>query len=73
MKTRAELNFPGELKEAPIICDICKNSTITLSILEASFSAAVGWAIIILEGAEEELKRAFEYLKNKGVEIKTTP
>ncbi|MFH0738705.1 MAG: NIL domain-containing protein [Candidatus Omnitrophota bacterium] len=73
MKTRAELTFPGELKEDPIICDLCKNFKITLSILEASFSTEVGWAIIILEGAEEELKRAFEYLKNKGVEVKNTP
>ncbi|MBM3255275.1 MAG: hypothetical protein FJZ08_03145 [Candidatus Omnitrophica bacterium] len=73
MKTRVELAFPGELKEEPIICDLCKNFNITLSILEASFSTEVGWAIIILEGQEEELKRALEYLKNKGVEVKNNP
>jgi ABC-type methionine transport system ATPase subunit len=72
MKIKAELNFPGELKEDPIICDLCKNFKITLSILEASFSTEVGWAILILEGAEEELKKAFEYLKNKGVEVQNT-
>jgi ABC-type methionine transport system ATPase subunit len=70
MKIRVELTFPGELKEDPIICDLCKNFKITLSILEASFSTEIGWAILILEGAEDELKKAFEYLKNKGVEAK---
>jgi ABC-type methionine transport system ATPase subunit len=72
MKIRTELTFPGELKEDPIICDLCKNFKITLSILEASFSTEVGWAILILEGAEEELKKAFDYLKNKGVEVKNS-
>jgi len=65
MKIKAELTFPGELKEDPIICDLCKNFKIVMSILEASFSTEIGWAILILEGDEDELKRAFEYLKNK--------
>ena len=70
MKIKAELTFPGELKEDPIICDLCKNFKIVMSILEASFSTEIGWAILILEGDEDELKRAFEYLKNKGVQVK---
>ncbi len=70
MKIRAELTFPGELKEDPIICDLCKNFKVVMSILEASFSTEIGWAILILEGDEDELKRAFEYLKNKGVQVK---
>jgi len=70
MKIRTELNFPGELKEAPIICNLCKKFTIILNILEASFSTEIGWAILILEGSEKDLKEAFDYLKNAGVEIK---
>lgn len=70
MKTKAEFTFPGELKDEPIICQICKHFNITLSILEASFSTEVGWAILILEAEETEIKRTFAYLENKGVEIK---
>jgi len=40
--------------------------------LEASFSTEVGWAILILEGAEGELNKALGYLKNKGVEVKSS-
>jgi len=70
MKIRTELNFPGDLKEEPIICNLCKKFAIILNILEASFSTEIGWAILILEGTEEDLKEAFEYLKNTGVQIK---
>lgn len=67
MKIKAELTFPGELKEEPIICNLCKKFDIILNIVEASFSTDTGWAILVFEGNEEELKKASEYLKDKGV------
>jgi ABC-type methionine transport system ATPase subunit len=72
VKVKTELNFPAELKEEAIICQLCKQFDIVLNILEASFSTDVGWAILIFEGREEELKKAFEFLKSKGVEIENT-
>jgi len=68
-KIKVELTFPGKLKEEAIICSLCKKFEITLKIWEASFSTDTGWAIIILEGSEEELKKSLEYLGEKGVEI----
>lgn len=72
MKIKAELTFPGELKDEAIICDLCKKFDIILNIVEASFSTDIGWAILILDGSEEELKKAFEYLKDKGVNFDNT-
>jgi len=69
MKVKAELTFPSELKEEPIICNLCKKFDIILNIVEASFSTATGWSILILEGSEEELERAFKYLENSGVRL----
>lgn len=69
MKIRAELTFPGELKDEPIICSLCKEFEITLNIVEASFSTDIGWAILVFKGTGEELKRAFDYLKDKGIKI----
>lgn len=69
-KIKAELTFPGELKNEAIICYLCKKFDIVLNILEASFSTETGWAILIFEGSEEELKQTFEYLIDRGVEIK---
>ncbi len=69
MKTKAELTFPGELKNEAIICQLCKQFDIVVNILEASFSTNLGWAILIIDGSKEEKKKAFDYLRNKGVEI----
>jgi len=72
MRIKTELSFPADLKEEPIICNLCKKFDIALSILEASFSTEVGWAILILEGVEGELNKALDYLKNQGVKIESS-
>ncbi|MFA4983904.1 MAG: NIL domain-containing protein [Candidatus Omnitrophota bacterium] len=72
MRIKTELSFPGDLKDEPILCNLCKKFDIVMSVLEASFSTEIGWAIIILEGREEELKTAMDYLKNKGVKSENT-
>ncbi len=70
MKIKAEYVFPGELKDKAIICYLCKNFDIILNILEASFSTDTGWAILILEGSNENIKKTFDYLLGKGIEIR---
>lgn len=69
MKVKVELTFPGELKEDPIICYLCKKFDIIVSILEASFSTDTGWAILVFDGEEHEVKKAFAYLTDKGISI----
>lgn len=71
MKIKAELTFPPELKDEPIICTLCKKFDIILKIVEASFSTDTGWAILIFQGQEAELDRAFKYLKDWGIEIES--
>jgi len=69
MEVKAELTFPGKLKDEAIICNLCKEFDIILNIVEASFSTDTGWAILVFKGKEEELTKAFDYLKDKGVKI----
>lgn len=69
MVVKTEITFPGELKDEPIICNLCKQFDITLNIIEASFSTEVGWAILILHGKDEEIKKAFDFLRGKGITI----
>ena len=70
MKIKAEFIFPGRLKDEAIICYLCKDFDIIVNILEASFSTDTGWAILILEGREEEINKAVGYLLSKKIEIK---
>ncbi|MBM3249451.1 MAG: hypothetical protein FJZ09_01200 [Candidatus Omnitrophica bacterium] len=69
MKIAIGLSFPGTLKDEAIICYLCKNFNVNLNIIEASFSMSSGWAILEVEGENEEVERTFDYLTSKGVKI----
>ena len=71
MATReVELSIPGDLKDTPLFYNIVKEFNVIPKILEASFSTEIGWAILTLEGEEEELDKLFKYLKEKRVEVR---
>jgi ABC-type methionine transport system ATPase subunit len=63
------LTFPGSLQDESILCYICKKYDVNLNIIEASFSMDAGWAILQIEGSEEEIKTVFTYLSEKGVKV----
>jgi len=69
MKMSIGLTFPGSLQDESIICSLCKKFNIDLNIIEASFSMDAGWAILMVEGEQKEIERAFDYLTDKGVKI----
>ena len=69
MQMSIGLTFPGSLKDESIISYICKNYNIDLRIIEASFSMSSGWAILKIEGKQEEIKKVFDYLTSKDVQI----
>jgi len=69
MKARLELTFPTELKNEAIICTMCKKFDIVVNIVEASFSTDTGWAILILDGDEEDVNKALDYLSSKNIDI----
>jgi len=72
MKIKAELTFPVELKDEAVLCYLCKKFDIVLKIIEASFSTEVGWAIVVLEGEDSEMKKVLQYLSANSVEVKNT-
>ena len=69
MKMSIGLTFPGTLQDESIICYLCKKFEVNLNIIEASFSMEAGWSILQIEGEQEEIKRAFDYLAEKGVKV----
>ncbi|MBD3264208.1 MAG: hypothetical protein GF375_03795 [Candidatus Omnitrophica bacterium] len=64
-----ELNIPGEFKNRPFFYDIIKKFNVVPSILEASFSTEVGWAIVKFEGEQADLDKLFDFLEKEGVEV----
>lgn len=69
MEMAIGLTFPGSLQDESIICYLCKKFEVSLNIIEASFSMEAGWAILQIEGQDEEIKRVFDYLSEKGVKV----
>ena len=60
MEMAIGLTFPGSLQDESIICYLCKKFEVNLNIIEASFSMEAGWAILKIEGQDEEVKRVFD-------------
>jgi len=71
MKLNIEITIPGELKNMPIIYYLGHDFNIIPNIIEASFSTDIGWASLVLEGDEAEIKKALEYLKSKKITVNT--
>jgi hypothetical protein len=69
MKLSIEITIPGELKNMPVIYYLGHDFNIIPNIIEASFSTETGWASLVLEGEEAEIKRALEYLKAKKITV----
>ena len=69
-KVEVELHIPAKFKDEPIFYYIIKNFEVIPNIVEASFSTEMGWAIVKFEGEKEELERLFNFLKEKGVEVR---
>ena len=69
MKLKIELTFPGHLKDEPVIYNLGREFKIIPNIIEASFSTKTGWAILVLQGKEDEVGKAVAYLKKKKIVI----
>jgi ABC-type methionine transport system ATPase subunit len=70
MKTqRLELVFPEKLIKKPIIYQLVKEYDVIPNIRRASVDETFGQIIMELSGEDENLERAYEFLREIGVEI----
>ncbi|MBU0709899.1 MAG: NIL domain-containing protein [Candidatus Omnitrophica bacterium] len=69
MQVAIGLTFPGTLKDEAVICDLCKKFNVNVIIIEASFSNTTGWAILKVEGEEDEVKRSLDFLGTKNIRL----
>ena len=69
MKKVVELTFPEELKHEPILYRSIKDYQIIITVIEASFSSDVGWALLSLDGDEEEMVKILNYWKDSNITV----
>ncbi|HXX56860.1 MAG TPA: NIL domain-containing protein [Thermodesulfovibrionales bacterium] len=69
MKKRIKLTFPQHLVKEPVIFTMAKKFDVMPNIRRARVTETVGEMVLELEGAEENLKKGVQYLKEQGVDV----
>ncbi len=69
MKDRFHLTFPREQVPEPVICNVAKQFDVVFSIRRASVDAQAGWMDLQMEGSDQEVERAVEYIQSQGVRV----
>jgi len=68
-KRRVQLVYPKHLVDKPILWQLAQKFQVITNIRRANVDAECGWIDLELEGEEDELERAIEWLKQVGVEV----
>ncbi len=66
---RLQLIYPEDKIKEPVICRVCKNFDVILNIRTAKVTVEVGILTVEIDGDEEEIERAIEYIKSAGVSV----
>ena len=68
-KGRFHLTLPGELVGEPIIHTLGSEFGVVTTIRRANLEEGSGWVILEMEGPDESLERALEWLGQRGVTV----
>lgn len=68
-KRRLHLTFPDHLITEPVIYNLGQQFEVVTNIRRANIEERVGWVILELEGADDEIDKAVEYASGLGVEV----
>jgi L-aspartate semialdehyde sulfurtransferase ferredoxin len=69
MKKRVKLIFPQHLIKEPILFNLAKTYDIMPNIRRARVTDAVAEIVLEFDGAEENIDKAIEKLREDGVEV----
>ena len=66
---RIRLTFPETLIQEPIIYQMGHEFRVITNIRMADVDERVGWVILELNGADDEIRRAIDWAESKGVRV----
>lgn len=69
MKRRIKLTFPQHLIKEPVIFTMAKKYDVTPNIRRARVTETVGEMVLELDGADENLDKGIQYLRDSGVDV----
>ncbi len=68
-RTLVHLTFSEELIREPLIYRLGKEFQIVTSIYRAAVTEADGWVLLELQGENQEIRRAIDFLRSMGVKV----
>jgi ABC-type methionine transport system ATPase subunit len=68
-KLRVRFTFTPELIQEPVIWQLGQKFPIVTNIRRADVREAFGWAVLELEGEEEQINQGIEWVRSTGIEV----
>ena len=68
-KLRVRFTFTPELIQEPVIWQLGQKFPIVTNIRSADVREAFGWAVLELEGEEEQINQGIEWVRSTGIEV----
>jgi len=68
-KKQVILTFPQELLREPIIYNLGQQFRVLTNIHRADIAEDRGWAVLELEGEEEDIERGITWMISRGVRV----
>jgi ABC-type methionine transport system ATPase subunit len=69
MKRRVKLTFPQHLIKEPVIFSMAKKYDVMPNIRRARVTDTVGEMVLELEGADENIDKGIQALRDQGIEV----
>ena len=69
VKKRVMFSFSGEVIGEPIIYNLSQQFKVVTNILSADISETKGWAVLELEGEEDDIEDGISWVTTKGVRV----
>lgn len=66
---RVRLTFPGELIREPVIYQLGQRFRIITNIRRADVTGTYGWVLLELDGPDDEIRQAVDWLGDRGVQV----
>ncbi len=68
-KRRVKFTFPQQLITEPVIYNLGHKFQVVTNIRRADVREDMGWVVLELEGAEDEVDRGLEWVTSMGVRV----
>jgi L-aspartate semialdehyde sulfurtransferase ferredoxin len=69
VKRRYRMTFPERLITEPVIFNMAREAEVVTNIRRANVEERMGWVVLEVEGAEEEVGKAVAYASELGVQM----